>query len=68
MKGKVQKARQNKGERQKYKKTNKTKVKGKVQKDRQNKGERQSTKRQTKQRQKAKYKKTNTDPLNTIEN
>jgi hypothetical protein len=38
---------QNKGERQKYKKTNKTKVKGKVLKDKQNKGERQ------------KYKKTN---------
>ena len=50
MKGKVQKDKHNKGEGQKYKKTNKTKVKGKVQKDKQNKGERQSTKRQTKQR------------------
>ena len=50
MKSKVQKEKQNKGERQKYKKTNKTKMKDKVQKDKQNKGEGQSTKRQTKQR------------------
>ena len=40
MKGKVQKDKQNKGEGQSTKKTNKTKVKGKVQKDKQNKGER----------------------------